>query len=124
MSKRKVLFVAAVFVSVASMCGAANSHAQGTQPCQAIKEYLGQVEQASIYAFGPEREKKLVDAQTAFREQLAKLNYSLSEDVAELIKKYVGLTSWGHDRMRKGDASMLVKARDTQQQIKELCPWD
>ena len=41
MSRRKVLFVAAVFVSIASMCGAANSHAQGTQPCQAIKEYLG-----------------------------------------------------------------------------------
>ena len=124
MSRRKVLFVAAVFVAIASMFGAANSHAQGTQPCQAIKEYLGQVEQASIYAFGPEREKKLSDAQTAFREQLAKLNYSLSEEVDELIKRYVGLTSWGHDRMRKGDASMLVKARDAQQQIKELCPWD
>jgi hypothetical protein len=100
------------------------SHAQGTQPCQAIKEYLGRVEQASVYEFGPEREKKLIEAQTAFREKLAKLNYSLSEDMAELIKKYVGLTSWGHDRMRKGDASFLVKARDTEKQIKELCPWD
>jgi len=124
MSRRKVLFVVAVFVSIASMFGAANSHAQGTQPCQAIKEYLGRVEEASVYAFGPEREKKLIDAQTAFREQLAKLNCSLSEEMSELIKKHVGLTSWGHDRMRKGDASFLVKARDTQQQIKERCPWD
>jgi len=124
MSRRKILFVAAVFVSIVSMCGAANSHAQGAQTCQAIKEYLGRVEQASIYAFGPEREKKLLESETAFREQLAKLNYSMSGDLAELIKRYVGLTSWGHDRMRKGDASMLVKARDAQQQIKELCPWD
>lgn len=124
MYRRKVLFAAAVFVSIASMFGAANSHAQGTQPCQAIKEYLGRVEQASVYEFGPEREKKLIEAQTAFREKLAKLNYSLSEDMAELIKKYVGLTSWGHDRMRKGDASFLVKARDAEKQIKELCPWD
>jgi len=124
MSRRNILFVAAVFVSIGSLCGAANSHAQSTQTCQAIKEYLGRVEQAAIYSFGPEREKKLVEAETAFREQLAKLNYSLSEDLSELIKRYVGLTSWGHDRMRKGDASMLVKARDAQQQIKELCPWD
>jgi hypothetical protein len=120
----KILIVAAVFVCIVSMFGAADSHAQGTQPCQAIKEYLGRVEQASVYAFGPEREKKLTDAQTAFHEQLAKLNYSLSEEMAELIKKYVGLTSWGHDRMRKGDASFLVKARDAEKQIKELCPWD
>jgi hypothetical protein len=124
MSSPKVLFVAAVFVAIASMFGAANSHAQDTQPCKAIKEYLGRVEQASVYAFGPERDKKLIEAQTAFREQLAKLNYTVSEEVAELIKKYVGLTSWGHDRMRKGDASFLVKARDTEKQIKEHCPWD
>jgi hypothetical protein len=80
MSRRKVLFVAAVLVSIASTFGAADSHAQGTQPCQAIKEYLGRVEQASVYAFGPERDKKLMEAQTAFQEQLAKLNYSLSEE--------------------------------------------
>jgi hypothetical protein len=124
MSRRKVLFVVAAFVSTALMCEAANTYAQGTPPCKAIKEYLNVVEQAAIYTFGSDREKKLVEAQTAFREKLAKLNYSMSEEMAELIKRYVGLTSWGHDRMRKGDPSMLVKARDAQQRIKELCPWD
>jgi hypothetical protein len=124
MSRGKELFVVTMLVSIASICGAVNCHAQATKPCQAIKQYLGSVEQASIYAFGEEREKKLIEAQTAFREQLAKLNYSLSDEMAGLIKRYVGLTSWGHDRMRKGDASLLVKARDAHRRIKELCPWD
>jgi hypothetical protein len=97
---------------------------QAAEPCEAIKKYMGQVEEFSTFNFGEDREKRLADAQKALHEQLAKLNFSVSEELAELLKRYVSLTSLGHDRMRKGDARLLVQARAVYDTIKQLCPWE
>lgn len=123
MSERKVRLVMVALAAIASMCSMCISCAQGAPECEAIKKYLHQVEQFSTFNFGEDREKKLGEAQIALQEQFGKLGYSVSDDLADLLKRYVSLTSLGHDRMRKGDASMLVKAREVQEKIKSLCPW-
>jgi hypothetical protein len=123
MSGRKTMLATVAMVSIVSMCSASISLAQGAPPCEAIKKYLNQVEQFSTFNFGEDREKKLGEAKTALEEQFAKLGYSVSDELADLLKRYVSFTSLGHDRMRKGDASMLVKAREVQEKIKALCPW-
>lgn len=123
MAGRKVVLAAMATVSIAFVCSASISLAQGAPQCEAIKKYLNEVEQFSTFNFGEDREKKLGEAQAALNEQFAKLGYSVSDELGDLLKRYVSFTSLGHDRMRKGDASMLVKAREVQEKIKALCPW-
>jgi hypothetical protein len=123
MSGRKVVLAAVAMVSIASMCSVSISLAQGAPQCEAIKKYLNQVEQFSTFNFGEDREKKLAEAHKELQEQFAKSGYSPSDELADLLKRYVGLTALGHDKMRKGDASLLVKAREVQDKIKALCPW-
>jgi len=117
------MLVAVALMSVVSLCGASISLAQGTPQCEAIKAYLNQVEQFSTFNFGTDREKKLAEAQTALQQQFSKLGYSASDELLDLIRRYVNLTALGHDKMRKGDASLLVKAREVQEKIRALCPW-
>ena len=106
------------------MCSVSVSPAQGAEQCEVIKKYLNRVEQLSTFNFGDDREKKLAQAQKELHEQFAKLSYSVPDELAELLKRYVGLTSLGHDRMRKGDARLLVEARAIHDKIKKLCPWE
>jgi hypothetical protein len=124
MSGRKVTLVVVVMISIASMCSVSVSLAQSVSECEAIKKYLSQVEQFSTFNFGEDREKRLLEAQRELHEQFAKLSYSVPNELAELLKRYVSLTSLGHDRMRKGDARLLVEARAVHDKIKKLCPWE
>jgi hypothetical protein len=123
MSGRKVVLAAVIMVSIGTMCCESISLAQGAPQCEAIKMYLNQVEQFSTFDFGEDREKKLAEAQKELHGQFAKLGYSVSDELADLLKRYAGLTALGHDKMRKGDASLLLKAREVQDKIKALCPW-
>ncbi len=123
MAARKVVMVAALLVSTAAVFIASGAYAQESSPCQVIGKYLSQVEEFSTFSFGDDREKKLREAQKAYHDQLAALKYSPSNELTELIASYVSQTSLGHDRMRKGDANLLVKARDTYEKIKSHCPW-
>jgi hypothetical protein len=118
---------AGAFVScvlMASVACAALCQAQDVGLCGHIKSHLLKIDQISIYTFGKERDDKIAEAQTEFRNLLTKSNYTLSAQLEELVNKYVSLTSYGHDRMRKGDSRLLVMARETQDKIKALCPWD
>lgn len=100
------------------------SYGQQTDRCSTVRAYLLRVDEIAITTFAEEREKKLAEAQTEFQNRLRSAQYSLSTELTELISQYVSLTSYGHDRMRKGDTRLLVKAREVEQRIKELCPWD
>jgi hypothetical protein len=122
MSGRKAMLVVVVMMSIASTCSVPISLAQSVSQCEAIKKYLSQVEQFSTFNFGEDREKKLVEAQKELHDMFAKLSYSVPDELAELLKRYVSLTSLGHDRMRKGDARLLVEARAIHDKIKKLCP--
>ncbi|MBI4962280.1 MAG: hypothetical protein HY913_03305 [Desulfomonile tiedjei] len=124
MSVPRIISVALVMMSIASMCSVSICLAQGAAQCEAIKKYLGQVEELSTFNFGEDREKRLTEAQKALHEQFTKLGYVVPEELAELLKRYVGLTSLGHDRMRKGDARLLVEGRAVHEKIKKLCPWE
>ena len=124
MSERRVMLVAVAMVTIASMCSVPISFAQGAAECEAIKKYFNQVEQFSTFNFGEDRDKRLAEAQAALYEQFTKLSYSVSDELADLLKRYVGLTSLGHDRMRKGDPRLLVDARAVHDKIKKLCPWE
>jgi hypothetical protein len=123
MRRLRVVLAAGTIASLIFVWSVSISLAQGTPVCEAIKKYMLQVEQFSTFNFGEDREQKLTESQKALHEQFAKLSYSASDEMTELLKRYVSLTSLGHDRMRKGDASMLLKAREVQEKIKELCPW-
>jgi hypothetical protein len=120
---RRVKLALLAMASMASMSSVSISLAQGTPQCEAIKKYLNQVEQFSTFNFGEDREKKLSEALRELEGQFARLSYSASTELGDLLKQYVGLTSLGHDRMRKGDTSLLIKARGVQDRIKALCPW-
>lgn len=124
MSRVQVMLLVAVYLSMTSTHLASISYGQGGAPCQVIRKYLLHVDEIATVTFGDERDKKLAQAQAEFRDQLGKLNYSLSTEMAELVRKFVSLSSFGHDRMRKGDARLLVKARELEVKIKGLCPWD
>jgi hypothetical protein len=123
MSVRKVMLILGLSAFLTSIFSMPSCHAKGPTPCEAIRDYLHQVEHFSIYTFGEERDKKLVEAEDAFREQLGKLHYAPSTELSELIKRWVGLIRWGHDRLRKGDARMLLWAKEAREKIQELCPW-
>jgi hypothetical protein len=118
-----ITLVAVLMVSLTTWGSLSTAHGEGAPQCHAIKRYLDQVEQVSTFSFGSDREKSLSDARSALDGQLAKLSYPISEELSDLLKRYASLTSFGHDRMRKGDAGMLVKAREVQEKIKALCPW-
>ncbi|MEW6531109.1 MAG: hypothetical protein AB1473_09755 [Thermodesulfobacteriota bacterium] len=122
MSMRKVMSILGLSVFLTSICSMQSCYAKGPTPCEAIREYLQRVEHLSIYTFGEDRDKKLVEAEEAFREQLGKLHYSPSTELADHIKRWVGLIRWGHDRLRKGDARMLLWAKEAREKIQELCP--
>ncbi|MFH0826115.1 MAG: hypothetical protein V2B18_25470 [Pseudomonadota bacterium] len=111
-------------VLMASVACVALCQAQDVGLCGHIKSHLLKIDQISIYTFGKERDDKIAEAQTEFRNLLTKSNYALSAQLEELVNKYVSLTAYGHDRMRKGDSRLLVMARETQDKIKALCPWD
>jgi hypothetical protein len=117
------MLIAAMVVSLASVLLVSSPRAQDAQPCDAIKKYLAQVEECATFSFGEDREKKLADAQKSLLDQLAKSKYSPSNELNELLAGYVSQTCLGHDKMRKGDASLLVKARATYDKIKSICPW-
>jgi hypothetical protein len=123
MFAKKVIFVTATALLIASTCGPPLGFAQGAPQCQAIKRYPDQVEQYSTFNFGEDRENKPAEAHATLLKKLAELNYRIPDEPADLLKRYVGLTSLGHDKMRKGDASLLVKAREMYEKIRGLCPW-
>ena len=123
MSVRNVILILALSVFLTSIFSMPSCYAKGPTPCEAIRDYLQRVEHLSIYTFGEDRDKKLDEAEKAFHQQLAKLHYSPASELAELIKRWVGLTRWGHDRLRKGDARMLLWAKDARKKIQELCSW-
>jgi|GEM_PF-2890210 len=124
MSRRKAMFAGVFCAFVLFVCCATSSQAQGSKPCEVVRDYLLQVDHLSIYTFGEERDAKLAEAQTAFQEKLAALDYKPSTELLDLVAKYVGLVRWGHDRMRKGDTRLLVQARPVHDTIKKLCPWE
>jgi len=121
MSVRKVMLILALSAFLTSIFSMPSCYAKGPTPCEAIGDYLQRVEHLSIYTFGEERDKKLAEADEAFRKQLGKLQYEPTTELHELIKRWVGLTRWGHDRLRKGDARMLLWAKEARDKIQELC---
>jgi hypothetical protein len=124
MSRRKAVFAGVSCAVVFFVCAVTSGRAQEPKQCDVIRDYLLQVDNLSVYTFGDERETKLVQAQTAFKEKLAAVGFTPSKELLDLITKYIGLAKWGHDRLRKGDARLLVKARAVQDKIKKLCPWE
>lgn len=123
MSERVVVLGMVLWLILASTSFAVKSYGQDAKPCEVIRDYMTRVDQICIFSFGKDRDAKLMEAQKALSEQLGKLGYSPSSKLTELRLKYVNLSSFGHDRMRKGDARLLVRAREIAELIKELCPW-
>ena len=122
MSQRVVSLGMVLWIILASTSFAVKSYGQDAKPCAVIRDYMSRVDQICIFSFGDERDTKLAEAQKALSEQLRKLSYKPSPKLTELLLKYVNLSTFGHDRMRKGDARLLVRARQIAEEIKELCP--
>jgi len=123
MSERVVLLGIVLWLILAFTSFVEKSCGQDVKPCEVIRDYMSRVDQICVFSFGKERDAKLMEAQKALSEHLDKLGYSPSSKLTELRLKYVNLSSFGHDRMRKGDARLLVQAKDVARLIKELCPW-
>ena len=115
-----VLILIAIFsLQVPCICSA-----EPQKPCLVIKNYVMQIVEISNYKFGDEREKALVAAQAKLQQDLKQLNYVISEELNTLLARYVNATTLGYHRLRRGNATLLAKARELENDIKRRCPWD
>jgi len=99
------------------------AHAADKQ-CLAIKNHTAKIQEIAVYTFGDERDGKLREAQNKLREEFKQINFTVPEELAQLLASFENATLLGHDRLRKGDTRLLQKASEITEQIKRKCPWD
>jgi hypothetical protein len=114
-----VILIAAFSLQAPWICSA-----EPRKPCLVVKSYVMQIVEIAMYKFGEEREKELAAAQAKLQVELKQLNYVMSEELNALLSRYVNATTLGYDRLRRGNATLLAKARELENEIKRLCPWE